>query len=250
MRVAEDIVQVRAPFVLTHVIREGDDLYLIDSGFVGGMGYLRRELVRARWSGLRLRGILLTHGHLDHTLNLSRLHRESGAWVAVPKADAAHVEGSYPYRGLARTCGALEWIGRKLLRYKVCPPDRWIEDGDEFPLLGGLKAVHLPGHTRGHVGFYSATRRLLFSGDLFANYGLFAHLPPRFLNTSQPDLHRSVRKALALDLDGVLPNHGAALSPADHLQQLRALARDGRDRCWTFGRRRGSASLPSSVQDG
>ena len=45
-----------------------------------------------------------------------------------------------------------------------------IADGDELPFWGGLRVVHLPGHTLGHCGFYSKAHDLLFSGDLFASY--------------------------------------------------------------------------------
>src|SRR6267154_2118580 len=44
MFVAEDICEVRGLGVLCYVIREQSHLYLIDSGFVGGVGFLRRTL--------------------------------------------------------------------------------------------------------------------------------------------------------------------------------------------------------------
>jgi len=224
MFVAEDICEVRGLGVLCYVIREQSHLYLIDSGFVGGVGFLRRTLNEAGWSGLELRGILLTHGHLDHTLNLTKLQQVFGAWIAAPREDATHILGTYPYKGFSRLCGLLESIGRPLLRYRPCAPARWFTEGDEFPLLGGLRVIGLPGHTAGHVGFYSPARRLLFCADLFASFRFFPHLPPRFLNTSQSELYRSISKVLAMDLEGLLPNHGNPASPAVHLARFRKLA--------------------------
>lgn len=48
--------------------------------------------------------------------------------------------------------------------------------------LGGLRAVHLPGHTAGHTGYFCESRRLLFCGDLFASYGQLSHRPPAVFN--------------------------------------------------------------------
>lgn len=65
--------------------------------------------------------------------------------------------------------------------------DEFITNGQELPFWGGLRVIHLPGHTRGHCGFYSAKHDLLFSGDLMASYFFNTHKPPAILN-SVPDL--------------------------------------------------------------
>ncbi len=67
--------------------------------------------------------------------------------------------------------------------------------------------VHLPGHSDGHCGFYSARHDLLFSGDLFASYLFIIHLPPAILNSRPELIPGSLRKALRLDPRWILPNH-------------------------------------------
>lgn len=224
MKVADDIAQVRGPGVSFYVLRDRDDLYLIDGGFLGGVTLLQRELKRIGWNGLGIRGILLTHGHLDHTLNLVSLQRLYGAWVAAAQADEAHILGAYPYRGPSGLCGVLESVGRALFSYKPCAAQRWLLDDEQLPLLEGLRVISLPGHTGGHVGFYLTARRLLFCGDLFRSTALASHLPPRFLNTSQDELYRSVRKVMGMELEGILPNHADIAPPAVHLARFRKLA--------------------------
>jgi glyoxylase-like metal-dependent hydrolase (beta-lactamase superfamily II) len=223
--IAEDIAQVRTPGVMFHVVREPDGLYLIDAGFIGALTALGRTLRRLGWGELPVRGVLLTHGHLDHTLNLRSVQVRFGAWVAAPRLDESHLLGRHPYRGSARICGWLEALGRALLRYKSCAPDRWLQEGDELPILGGLRVIGLPGHTVGHVGFYSASRRLLFTGDLFASHWFLVHPPPFFLNTAGKQLPQSLHKALGLELSGVIPNHGDRASPEEHLRRLRSLVK-------------------------
>jgi len=165
----DDLLIIRTAIVQFYVLRDQSGLYLIDTGFIGGRRLLARALRSRGWDALPLRGILLTHGHLDHILNVAPLAKETGAWVAAPRLDAPHFVGSPSYTGWARVTGMMERIGRNLLRFEPFTPDQWIDDGAVFPIWHGLRSVALPGHTAGHTGFYCERLRLLFSADLYAS---------------------------------------------------------------------------------
>lgn len=221
-----DLLIVRNAIVQFFVLRDGDSLFLIDTGFVGGVGALDQALVAKGWSHLPVRGILHTHGHLDHTLNTAFLARRHTAWIAAPERDAEHYISHAEYEGMGRFAGMSEALGRDLLSYQPFTPDRWLRAGDEIDLWGGLEFLPLPGHTHGHGGFYSARHRLLFSGDLFASFRFHAHLPPPILNQDDATARDSARRALELDLAGVLPCHADQATPAIHLERLRRLVRE------------------------
>lgn len=224
-----DLLAVRAPGPTSlllptfYVLRDVSGLYLLDAGFIGGRALLRHALRRRGWSAEPIRGIIVSHGHLDHILNVAPLARESGAWVAAPRLDAEHYAGLPRYGGWARVTGWLEDAGRPLLSFQPFVPDRWLEDGDHLDVWSGLRAIHLPGHTPGHMGFYCERLRLLLSADLFASYGGAAYFPPAIFNSAPGQMPGSVQKALALDLRGVVPNHGDGASPQEHLRRLQRL---------------------------
>lgn len=219
----EDVLQVRAPALNFYVLRDDAGLHVIDGGFVGGRTLLRRALRRRGWQDLPIRGVIVTHGHLDHILNVARLAEECGAWTAAPRLDADHYAGRPRYAGWARTTGVLETLGRPLLGFRRFTPDRWLDNGDALDVWRGLRAVCLPGHTHGHTGYYCESLRLLFSGDLFASYRGRGRYPPNIFNSAPEQMPASVARALELDLEGVFPNHGDRATPAEHLRRLRRL---------------------------
>lgn len=219
----DDLLQVRAPLLNFYVLRDASGLYLIDAGFIGGRFLLRRALRRRGWEGEPVRGIIVTHGHIDHIFNVEAIARETGAWIAAPRLDAAHYAGQARYSGWARVTGILEGICKPLPGFRPFTPTRWLDDGDFIDAWHGLQAVHLPGHTAGHTGFYCARLKLLFTADLFATqYGVTC-LPPDIYNSAPERIPASVTKALALDLEGVLPNHCDRADPGEHLRRLRKL---------------------------
>lgn len=206
-----------------YLLADGDASVLIDTGMVGEPFFIRR-LVRKL--GLRpdsIKAILLTHGHLDHAGNLAWLKHWTGAKIYAHPAEQAHVDGAYPYQGISRWCGRLEAFGRAVFRYRSAKIDEFISDGQELPFWGGLRVIHLPGHTAGHCGFYSAKRDLLFSGDMFASYFFNTHKPPAILNSVPEQFAGSVEKIRRLAPRWIVPNHCDLLDGELHRRRFAKL---------------------------
>jgi glyoxylase-like metal-dependent hydrolase (beta-lactamase superfamily II) len=156
------------------LLHDGDHGVMIDTGLFGETIFIRR----LNLAPSSLKAILLTHGHLDHAGNLARLQDWSGAKIYAHPNEQAHINGTYPYQGVNRWCGRLEAAGRKAFGYRPAKIDEFLADGQRLPFWGGLEVVHLPGHTLGHCGFYSARHNLLFCGDMMAGYFFSTHRPP------------------------------------------------------------------------
>lgn len=216
---------IRGVMSVCHVLVEGKDAWLLDTGMVGEPVLIRRLLRRLGLGPESVRGILLTHGHLDHAGNLAALKEWTGAPVYGHPKEQLHVDGVYPYEGVARWCGRLEAWGRKAFRYRPALIDEHLGEGDVLPVWGGLRVVHLPGHTEGHCGFYSEKHDLLFSGDLFASYFFMIHLPPPILNSRPELIPASLRKVERLDPRLIVPNHYDVLDGELHKRRYQKLCR-------------------------
>lgn len=189
------------------LLADGDDSILLDTGLGGEMMIIRRLLRKLNLKPTSIKAILLTHGHLDHAGNLAWLKAWTGARVFAHREEQAHINGNYPYKGVNRWCGRLEAAGRVLLRYRPVKIDEFIEDGQQLPFWGGLQVIHLPGHTKGHCGFFSRKHDLLFSGDMFASYFVTVHKPWAILNSVPEHFEASAEKIRRLRPRLMIPNH-------------------------------------------
>jgi glyoxylase-like metal-dependent hydrolase (beta-lactamase superfamily II) len=128
---------------------------VVDPG--GDLERIEEALAR---TGARLEKILLTHGHLDHCSGAAELRRRTGVPIEGPQR-----EDKFWIDQLPRAAA-----GYGFPPAEAFEPDRWLEDGDTVTVGGAtLDVRHCPGHTPGHVVFFSAPERLAIVGDvLFA----------------------------------------------------------------------------------
>jgi glyoxylase-like metal-dependent hydrolase (beta-lactamase superfamily II) len=208
-----------------HLLADGDACVMIDTGLFGEPILIRRLMRRLRYAPRQMKAILLTHGHLDHAGNLAWLKRWTGARIYAHREEQRHIGGVYPYQGINRWCGRLEAMGRFLFRYRPAGIDEFLTDDQWLPFWGGLRVLHLPGHTAGHCGFYSERRRLLFCGDLFASYFFNVHRPPAILNSVPERFPESVEKVRRLNPRWIVPSHYDFLDGALHRKRFARLYR-------------------------
>jgi glyoxylase-like metal-dependent hydrolase (beta-lactamase superfamily II) len=148
--------------------------------------------------GVELEKILLTHGHIDHCGGTAELSQKLGLPVEGPHRDDRFLIDDLPQQGLR--------FGFPQLR--AFTPTRWLAGGDSVRFGAvELEVRHCPGHTPGHVIFFSPEYRLALVGDvLFAGSIGRTDLP----RGDHATLIRSIRERLWPLGDDVtfIPGHG------------------------------------------
>ena len=133
----------------------------------------------------RLKWILCTHTHLDHS----------------PAAHALKAATGAPIAGLV-----CPQDGRQDAQFA---PDRVLSDGDRLSVDGmTFRAIHTPGHVCNHLCYLFEERKLLFTGDHVMQGSTVVITPP---NGSMRDYLSSLEKLLSVELAALAPGHGRVI---------------------------------------
>lgn len=139
-----------------YVIEQNSTAMVIDPGEAAPvLGFLKTK-------NLRLTHILCTHHHGDHVAGVPELKTQTGARVIGSAAD----------------------------HYRLPFLDILVKDGN---ITEGLHVIETPGHTQGHICYYSPTMKALFAGDTLFSLGC-----GRLLEGTADQLWGSLQKLIAL----------------------------------------------------
>ena len=127
--------------------------------------------------------ILLTHGHADH----------AGAAMEIAQILNIKIEG--PHKEDKFLLDSLQSQGEMFgMQARNCMPDKWLEDGDTVTVGNSvLDVIFPPGHTPGHVIFFSNDSNLALVGDVIFRGSIGRTDLPR---GNHQDLINSISKKL------------------------------------------------------
>ncbi|HEX2828937.1 MAG TPA: MBL fold metallo-hydrolase [Burkholderiales bacterium] len=154
--------------------------------------------------GDKLKWILCTHTHLDHSPAAAALKAATGARIAgMPTAQDGRQDGDFA-------------------------PDRVLAEGDRISVDGiSLRAVFTPGHVANHLCYLLEEQRLLFTGDHVMQGSTVVISPP---GGDMQAYLASLEKLLALDIAALAPGHGHVIT-TPHEEARRLIAhRLGREK--------------------
>jgi glyoxylase-like metal-dependent hydrolase (beta-lactamase superfamily II)/8-oxo-dGTP pyrophosphatase MutT (NUDIX family) len=213
------------PATHTNCLLLGDDkLWVVDPGspWPEEQEILRQTLRKLEEEGRKAVGVILTHHHLDH----------------VGGAEALREELGIPIAATAETQAALE--------LKV---DHLLRDGDRLEVgPRGWRALHLPGHTRGHLCLIEEGSGAVVAGDLVAGVGTVIIDPPE---GDMADYLASLDRLLAQKPGTLFPAHGPVVpAGAARLQEYRKHRLEREERVLESLRAAGRPATPAELVPG
>jgi glyoxylase-like metal-dependent hydrolase (beta-lactamase superfamily II) len=174
-----------------------------------------------------IRNFFVTHIHVDHYSLAVELRRTFHNVISLGEDERANLIATrelvngrgnrfFGIDGL-RKLGAAELAASLSSGDRLGPavtdwedPDRWLADGTDLDLrTRTLRAVHTPGHTRGHLVFHDAVHEIMFAGDHVLPY-----ITPSIgfeaagNRLALRDYLSSLARTLALPDARLLPAHG------------------------------------------
>jgi glyoxylase-like metal-dependent hydrolase (beta-lactamase superfamily II) len=215
--------------VNVYAVTDPGGVDLIDAG-IALMPARERLTAALRQLGYELgdvRNFFVTHIHIDHYSLAIELRKAFRTVVSLGEQERANlmatremVNGSrnrfFGIEGLRRL-GAGDLVDELSRQHGRPPaivdwedPDHWVTDGTDLDLrTRTLRAVHTPGHTRGHLVYHDAAAQIMFAGD-----HVLPHITPSIgfeaagNRMALRDYLSSLARTLALPDARLLPAHG------------------------------------------
>lgn len=163
-----------APLDFVNVFALLDDdgqVTLVDTGLKGRGERMLAALAAMSKGPSDVTRIVLTHAHGDHAGGAAEIVARTGAPLSIHETDAPYArDGVAPPRDPASLGGRLlNRLGKRANGFPAVVVGEEFADGAVLPIAGGLRVVHTPGHTMGHVALLHEPTSVLITGDSIWN---------------------------------------------------------------------------------
>lgn len=205
-QVAPHVFQLAVPTSSVFLLLD-ERITIVDTGPRWQRGRIRRAISELGRDPSEVERIVLTHAHFDHVGSLAAFKDDGHRRHAHPVA-AEVVRGDRQ----AQTVGwrPLAWLYHHAVAWLLQPRaeiDAALEDGDVLPVLGGLRVIHTPGHTDGHVSLLLEDQGVLLAGDVLQVRR--GELVPPLIFGDRADAVRSLARLATFEFETLAPSHFA-----------------------------------------
>jgi glyoxylase-like metal-dependent hydrolase (beta-lactamase superfamily II) len=158
-------------FINTYAfINDDGSVTLVDCGLKKAPAKIVAGLASIGKHPRDVENIILTHAHDDHIGGAAKMIELSN-----PKFISMHEEdSSYPEKGTTPKVDTRTVSGKLMSRmpaskYTPFKVNKELKGGELIDTAGGLKVIHTPGHTDGHISLLHLESKTLITGDSIFN---------------------------------------------------------------------------------
>jgi glyoxylase-like metal-dependent hydrolase (beta-lactamase superfamily II) len=202
------------------LIKDNDGITLVDTGYPGQLQQIREAIGNTGMHYQEIKRIILTHHDLDHIGCLAGIVNDLHGKVEVisHEIEKPYVQGDLKPLKLAQMEERFDSLSDQMKSLcegmkrgyliSTAKVDTTVNDGDEIPYYGGIKLIHTPGHTHGHISLYIKRIKTLITGDaMFCGEGRLV-APPPSVNFNNEQAGVSINKLAIYDIEKVICYHG------------------------------------------
>jgi glyoxylase-like metal-dependent hydrolase (beta-lactamase superfamily II) len=210
------------------LVQEDGSVTLVDTGLKKAPARIVAGLAAIGKHPRDVTRIVLTHVHPDHAGGAAEMSRRTGApvlvhgddhdWARTGRIAGANDRSTLLGRLFARTGDA---------RIEAFEPGPALTDGEVLPVSGGLRVVHTPGHSPGHVSLLVEPTGTLITGDALFNFPWMrrAKISPSFLCSDFAMTKRTAHRLGELEYEVAAFTHGPEITDRAR-ETVRGILRD------------------------
>jgi len=180
MRIVENVEMLEIPshsgFINLTLIWDDSNMVLVDAGFPGQIDAIVQAIENIGKRVEDITHVIITHQDMDHIgCTMDILNLSPTAKVISHTDEAPYIDGSKTPIKLAAMIAKYDdlsqeqkdWCDRIKEGYAnlKLPISQTVTDGEILPICGGIKVIHTPGHTPGHICLLLQESGIIISGD-------------------------------------------------------------------------------------
>lgn len=201
------------------LIWDDDNVLIIDAGLPNSLQDIKQAVKNEGVSFESIRTLIITHQDIDHFGGGAEMVKElPDIKVYAHKEDIPFIQGekrlvrlnSKFMAGLADLSDEQKEKVLDMFENNPVNVDNELSDGEKLDCFGGLKIIHTPGHTPGHICVYHEPTKTLIAGDAMnINQGKLVGPNPLILTEEEAKTAvKSLENLENFDIENVVCYHG------------------------------------------
>jgi cyclase len=193
------------------IIQTPKSIVFIDSGMSAYSGAYLWRFAKERMKGTEDLYLILTHKDTDHCFGMNEIRKHGATVIAHEQsAEIIHAENDITKNAIAERVREKYHPDDVLGEVILSRPDQTITHDTVLNLGDEMQILSIPGHTPGDIAVYHPKSKILFAGDAILE-GMDPYI--RQDSISIRTWIRNLERLKELDIEWVLPGHGALSKP-------------------------------------